>query len=81
MCSMLCSLEYATHSSTLCLQLVLCPAVATYAVGCMLEASWHPYDVLECEPEVVCGWYVDYGGVSFMLVYLAEGIAMGARHQ
>merc|ERR1712137_1273816 len=36
----------------------------------------HPYDVLEAEPEVVSGYYVDYGGVVFMLIYLAEGVSI-----
>ena len=40
----------------------------------LLECSLHPYDVLEAEPEVVSGYYVDYGGHVFMLIYLAEGV-------
>ena len=39
----------------------------------------HPYDVLEAEPEVVSGYYVDYGGVVFMVIYLAEGVVI-PRH-
>ena len=46
----------------------------TYAMLTMLELSIHPYDVLECEPELVSGYYVDLGGVCFMVVYLAEGM-------
>ena len=42
----------------------------------MLECSLHPYDVLECEPEIVSGYYVDHGAVAFMLIYLSEGVAM-----
>nr|ATQ37458.1 NADH dehydrogenase subunit 1 [Diplonema ambulator] len=42
----------------------------------MLECSLHPYDILECEPEIVSGYYVDHGAVAFMLLYLAEGILM-----
>ena len=42
----------------------------------MVESSVHPYDVLEAEPEIVSGYYVDYGGVAFMVIYLGEGIAL-----
>jgi len=42
----------------------------------MVESSVHPYDVLEAEPELVSGYYVDYGGVAFMVIYLGEGISL-----
>ena len=45
-----------------------------------LETSLHPYDVLEAEPEVVSGYYVDYGGVVFMLLYLTEGVVLHPLH-
>ena len=45
-----------------------------------LETSLHPYDVLEAEPEVVSGYYVDYGGVVFMLLYLTEGVVLCPLH-
>merc|ERR1711976_310361 len=41
-------------------------------LGCV-DSSIHPYDMIECEPELVCGYFVDHGGVLFMLVYLADG--------
>ncbi|MCP3680486.1 MAG: NADH-quinone oxidoreductase subunit H [Gammaproteobacteria bacterium] len=56
---------------------VALPAVvAVYLVLSLAESSAHPYDVVECEPELVCGYYVDHGGVSFMLIYLAEGMSV-----
>jgi NADH:ubiquinone oxidoreductase subunit H len=48
----------------------------TYLLVVCLETSIHPYDVLEAEPEVVSGYYVDYGGVVFMLLYLTEGVIL-----
>ena len=48
---------------------------------CMVESSVHPYDVLEAEPEIVSGYYVDYGGVAFMVIYLGEGIALPDHEQ
>ena len=52
------------------------PLLVVYLVVSATTLSIHPYDVLECEPELVSGWYVDMGGVAFMLIYLAEGIAL-----
>jgi len=51
-------------------------AALVYIATALLETSVHPYDVLECEPELVSGYYVDYGGVSFMVLYLAEGLLL-----
>jgi NADH:ubiquinone oxidoreductase subunit H len=51
-------------------------SLAVYVAVALLETSIHPYDVLECEPELVSGYYVDYGGVAFMVIYLAEGIML-----
>nr|APQ44785.1 NADH dehydrogenase subunit 1 [Diplonema papillatum] len=62
------------HSSTTALGMAAPAALGTYVLITLLELSIHPYDVLECEPELVSGYYVDLGGVSFMVVYLAEGI-------
>ena len=58
-----------THTLLVC----ILPALV-YAVACFMEGSIHPYDVLEAEPEVVSGYYQDHGGISFMLIYLGEGM-------
>ena len=55
---------------------IACSLVGLYVVVTMLEGSLHPFDVLECEPEVVSGYYVDHGSVGFMVIYLGEGIAL-----
>ena len=47
----------------------------------LVECSLHPYDVLESEPEIVSGYYVDYGAVVFMVIYLGEGIALLTLHR
>nr|QHQ98658.1 NADH dehydrogenase subunit 1 [Diplonema japonicum] len=52
------------------------PAMMVYLCIALVECSLHPYDVLECEPELVSGYYVDHGAVAFMVVYLSEGIAL-----
>lgn len=52
------------------------PMVLCYTVVLMVETSVHPYDVLESEPELVSGYYVDYGGVAFVVIYLGEGVSL-----
>ena len=37
--------------------------VTLWVIVTLLECSIHPYDVLECEPEMVSGFYVDMGAV------------------
>ena len=64
------------HPSTITLLCVVSPSVLCYCIAMLIESSVHPYDVLEAEPEVVSGYYVDYGAVVFMLVYLGEGIVL-----
>ena len=45
------------------------PVPRSYATSGTWWSSVHPYDVLEAEPEIVSGYYVDYGGVAFMVIY------------
>ena len=59
-------------STAVCMWLLVC----VYGLVVCLETSLHPYDVLEAEPEVVSGYYVDYGGVVFMLLYLTDGVVL-----
>ena len=75
MCSMGSGLLNTLGLSSSGILLVCIPFVLTYAMATAMECSIHPYDILECEPEIVSGYYVDYGGVSFMVIYLGEGIA------
>ena len=42
----------------------------------LLEGGVHPYDVVECEPELVSGYYVDMGGALFVICYLSESILL-----
>ena len=55
-------------------------AVLLYTALAVVESTCHPFDVVECEPEMVSGYYVDHGGISFMLIYLAEGIVLSTKH-
>ena len=68
----------STHASATVTTATALGAVTSYVACVVLESSIHPFDVLEAEPELVSGWYVDYGGVVFMVIYLGEGIAITA---
>ena len=48
--------------------------VLIMAVAILVECDVQPFDLLECESEVVCGYMVDYGGVLFMILYLSAGV-------
>ncbi len=78
---MLLHMEYVVLATTVPIAIALPIAMMVLAVLLLLETSCHPYDVLECEPEVVSGYYVDQGGVAFMLVYLGEGLVLLGHQQ
>ena len=74
-----CMIHSSSNSSAASIStsmVVVLPAVLCYGVAMLLETSMHPYDILEAEPELVSGYYVDYGGVVFMLIYLGEGVSI-----
>jgi len=52
------------------------PMLICYGIGVLMETSVHPFDVLEAEPELVSGYYVDYGAIAFMVIYLGEGVTL-----
>jgi len=49
--------------------------VCVFSFVVLLDGGIHPYDVIECEPELVSGYYIELGGVLFIVCYLSEGIA------
>ena len=65
------------HATVAMVAIAMVPLMCLVALYVMVSTSLHPYDVLECEPELVSGWYVDLGGVCFMCIYLSEGISVG----
>ena len=70
------SVDVILSASTVFMLPVLLMLIASYVVVMLMEGSLHPFDVLEAEPEIVAGYYVDYGGHVFMVIYLAEGITL-----
>ena len=70
------SYDTGTLSSVTHMLATVLPAVTLYMICASVEVSLHPHDVLEAEPELVSGYYVDHGGALFMVIYLGDGVAM-----
>lgn len=40
----------------------------------MIEINRTPFDLAECESELVSGFNVEYGGIEFSLIFLGENL-------
>ncbi len=56
--------------------ILLAPACCIYMVAMLAEANRAPFDMPECESELVGGYSTDYSGFRFALFYLGEYMNM-----
>lgn len=47
-------------------------------VGLIIESNRPPFDLAECESELVSGFNVEYGAVEFSLIFLGENLIVVA---
>ena len=52
--------------------LPLLPIFVVYVISGLAETNRHPFDVVEGEAEIVAGHMVEYSGMSYAMLYLAE---------
>ncbi len=56
--------------------LLLIPSFVIYVMAMVAETNRAPFDLVECEQELVSGYLTDYSGFRYALYFLAEYINM-----
>ena len=52
--------------------LIFLPILGLWLVTCLAETNRTPFDFAEGESELVSGFNIEYGGVGFALIFIAE---------
>ena len=56
--------------------ILLLPSFIIYAISMVAETNRAPFDLVECEQELVSGYITDYSGFRYAIYFLAEYINM-----
>ncbi|MCL2735009.1 MAG: NADH-quinone oxidoreductase subunit NuoH [Propionibacteriaceae bacterium] len=56
--------------------ILLLPSFVIYVISMVAETNRAPFDLVECEQEIVSGYITDYSGFRYAIYFLAEYINM-----
>ena len=52
--------------------ILILPLVGIWFISCLAETNRTPFDFSEGESELVSGFNIEYGGMGFALIFMAE---------
>lgn len=64
--------EWMNINSLIIKSILILPLVGIWFISCLAETNRTPFDFSEGESELVSGFNIEYGGMGFALIFMAE---------